>query len=70
VIGGKIRWSPVVKGGILVSQRGGDYELTVGQDFAVGYEAQEKKTVELFIAESFTFQIFEPAAAVEFKMRG
>jgi uncharacterized linocin/CFP29 family protein len=51
-------------GGVVLSLRGGDYELTVGQDLAVGYAHHEKHELELYITESFTFRVLEPAAAV------
>lgn len=53
-----------VKGGVLLSLRGGDYELVVGQDLSIGYAFHEKHQVELYLTESFTFRILEPAAAV------
>jgi len=65
---GEILYSPVVRGGLLVSQRGGDFELTLGQDIAVGYEAHTNGNVRLFLTESFTFRIMEPAAAVVLKL--
>jgi uncharacterized linocin/CFP29 family protein len=51
-------------GGAVVSLRGGDYELTVGQDLSVGYAHHDKHEVELYLTESFTFRVLEPAAAV------
>ncbi len=51
-------------GGVVLSLRGGDYELTVGQDLSVGYAHHEKHEVELYLTESFTFRVLEPAAAV------
>jgi uncharacterized linocin/CFP29 family protein len=51
-------------GGVVLSLRGGDYELTVGQDLSIGYAHHEKHEVELYLAESFTFRVLEPAAAV------
>jgi len=48
----------------LLSVRGGDYELHVGQDWSVGYLGHDRQTVELFLTESFTFRVLEPAAAV------
>jgi uncharacterized linocin/CFP29 family protein len=51
-------------GGVVLSLRGGDYELTVGQDLCVGYAHHDKHEVELYLAESFTFRVLEPAAAV------
>ena len=53
-----------IEGGVLLSVRGGDYELTVGQDLSVGYAAHDRETVELFLTESFTFRVLEPKAAV------
>lgn len=53
-----------VKGGVLLSLRGGDYELVVGQDLSIGYAYHEKHQVELYLTESFTFRVLEPAAAV------
>jgi len=58
-------WAPALReGGALVSTRGGDYELTVGQDISLGYVAHDRTTVELFLTESFTFRILESKAAV------
>jgi uncharacterized linocin/CFP29 family protein len=65
---GDILYSPVIKGGLLVSQRGGDFELTLGQDVAVGFETHTNGTARLFLTESFTFRIIEPAAVVVLKL--
>jgi uncharacterized linocin/CFP29 family protein len=64
LIDGPIVQAPVLERSVVVSQRGGDYELTVGQDFAIGYEFHEKDQVQLYLTESFTFRVLEPAAAV------
>jgi uncharacterized linocin/CFP29 family protein len=69
VIRGEVRWSPALKGGVLVSRRGGDYEFTLGQDFSIGYYGHDKDNVELYITESFTFRVIEPRAAIELKMK-
>jgi uncharacterized linocin/CFP29 family protein len=62
---GSLVWAPALEeGAVLLSTRGGDYELTVGQDLAVGYTAHGKDDVELFITESFTFRVLENKAAV------
>ncbi len=67
--GGTIRWSPAFAGGALLSGRGGDYELTVGQDYAVGFAGSSDDCVNLFIIASFAFRVIEPAAAVELKAK-
>ena len=64
VLDGPLVRAPAIDGGVLLSLRGGDYELHVGQDLSVGYAGHDQKTVEFFITESFTFRTLEPAAAV------
>jgi uncharacterized linocin/CFP29 family protein len=68
LIGGEILLSSALEGGILLSTAGGNFELTVGQDLAVGYASHNRETVELFFTESFAFRVLEPAAAVELKV--
>ncbi len=67
LLGGSIAWSPAIEGGLLLSGRGGDFHLTVGQDLSIGYKSDQREMVHLFITESFTFQVLEPAAAVVLK---
>lgn len=50
-------YSPGVEGGLLVSTRGGDYELTLGQDMSIGYDRTEADTVHLYMLETFTFRV-------------
>jgi uncharacterized linocin/CFP29 family protein len=64
IIEGPIVRARGLDGAVLLSVRGGDYRLTVGQDLAIGYAYHEKHTVELYLAESFTFQVLEPTAAI------
>jgi uncharacterized linocin/CFP29 family protein len=59
-----IVWAPTISGAVLMSTRGGDFELTVGQDFSIGFAYVEKQELELYLAESFTFRVTEPAAAI------
>jgi len=64
VLDGPLVRAPAIDGGVLLSVRGGDYELTVGQDLSIGYAAHDRHTVELYLTESFTFRVLEPLAAV------
>lgn len=62
---GSLVWAPALEeGAVLLSTRGGDYELTVGQDLSVGYHSHGRDEVELFITESLTFRVLESKAAV------
>ena len=63
---GKIIMAPSIKDSFMVSERGGDFKLTIGQDFSIGYESHDAKKVRLYFTESFTFQAFEPNAIVVF----
>lgn len=64
ILEGPIVYSHSSKGGYLVSTRGQDLELVIGQDFAVGYQSHTSTEVTLFVTESFTFRVIEPAAYV------
>ncbi len=66
LIKGSIILSPFVDEAYLVTERGGDFRLTLGQDLSIGYNFHDKDSVELYFTESFTFQCFEPAAIVVF----
>jgi len=58
-------WAPAIQGGaVLMSTRGGDYELTVGQDLSIGYTAHDRTDVDLYITETFTFRVLEEKAAI------
>ncbi|HEX7663151.1 MAG TPA: family 1 encapsulin nanocompartment shell protein, partial [Polyangiaceae bacterium] len=67
IIDGPLVWAPAVSGAVLLSVRGGDYELTVGHDLGIGYTYHHRDSVELYISETFTFRILEEAAAIALK---
>jgi uncharacterized linocin/CFP29 family protein len=64
LIDGEIVWAPGIDGGLVISQRGGDFELSVGQDFSIGYLEHNTERVQLYIEESFTFLILTEQAAI------
>lgn len=66
LIDGGIYWAPAIDGAILVSTRGGDFQLTIGEDVSIGYHSHDADTVQLYFQESFTFQSLTPEAAVPF----
>ena len=67
MLGGDILATQALKGGVLLSTAGGDFELTVGQDLALGFATHDRHHVELFLTESFTFRVLRPEAAVELR---
>ncbi|WP_427890725.1 family 1 encapsulin nanocompartment shell protein [Kribbella sp. GL6] len=52
---GEIIWAPALEGALLVSTRGGDYELHLGQDLSIGYLSHDADSVQLYLQESLTF---------------
>lgn len=64
---GPVIRATAVQGAVVLSVRGGDYELTVGQDLSIGHAHHDERSVHLYLTESFTFRVIEPAAAVYLK---
>jgi len=59
--------APKIDGAVLLSHRGGDFQLSVGQDLSIGYAGHDKDRVHLYLTESFAFRLLERAAAVYLK---
>jgi uncharacterized linocin/CFP29 family protein len=64
ILGGPIVWAPAVDGAIVVSLRGGDFQLTCGQDFSIGYLDHDADNVRLYLEESMTFRALSPDAGI------
>jgi uncharacterized linocin/CFP29 family protein len=64
ILGGPVVWAPGVDGAIVVSLRGGDFELTCGQDFSTGYLGHDADSVRLYLEESITFRALSPDAGI------
>ncbi|MGO8873205.1 MAG: family 1 encapsulin nanocompartment shell protein [Acidimicrobiales bacterium] len=64
ILGGPVVWAPAVDGAVVLSQRGGDFELTVGQDFSIGYRSSDAPSVDFYIEESLSFRVNTPEGAV------
>jgi uncharacterized linocin/CFP29 family protein len=64
LIDGPLVWAPGLDGALVLSMRGDDFQLTVGQDFSIGYIDHDARRVRLYIEESFTFLLLTPQAAV------
>ncbi|SEA22744.1 Uncharacterized protein, linocin/CFP29 family [Arachidicoccus rhizosphaerae] len=64
LVDGDIIWAPSLKGGYVLSTRGGDFKLSLGQDMSIGYLSHTETTVKLYLQESFTFQFYTSEAVV------
>lgn len=63
-VDGGIIWAPAIKGGFVLTTRGGDLELHIGQDVSIGYLSHSSTVVDLYLQETFTFQMLTSEAAV------
>ena len=64
LLDGDIIWAPAIEGALLLSCRGGDYELHIGQDLSIGYLSHDADSVQLYFTESFTFAAYTSEASV------
>jgi uncharacterized linocin/CFP29 family protein len=64
VLDGELIWAPAISGAVVVTARGGDFSLHLGQDFSIGYLSHTDANVTLYLQETFTFQLLTAEAAV------
>jgi len=64
LVDGEIIWAPALKGGVVLTTRGGDFELHIGQDISIGYLSHTDSTIHLYLQETFTFLPLTAEAAV------
>src|ERR1700733_6893032 len=46
LVDGEIVWVPAIEGGFVLTTRGGDFQLDIGQDISIGYSGHSKTIVE------------------------
>ncbi|MBE6082496.1 MULTISPECIES: family 1 encapsulin nanocompartment shell protein [Tissierellales] len=68
LIGGKIVYSHVLNGAILLPFNHEDLELTIGRDFSIGYQSHTNEKVKFFITESFTFRVKDENLIVNYSL--
>ena len=64
LISGDIIWAPAIEGGFVLTTRGGDFMLQVGEDVSIGYLSHDPASVELYLEETFTFLPYTAEAVV------
>jgi uncharacterized linocin/CFP29 family protein len=63
-LSGDIIWAPAISGAIVLTTRGGDFSLHLGQDLAIGYLSHTDTEVSLYLEETLTFKMLTSEAAV------
>jgi uncharacterized linocin/CFP29 family protein len=64
LVEGKIIWAPAIKGAFVVTTRGGDLDLHIGQDASIGYLSHTDTRVRLYLQETFTFFYLTSESAI------
>jgi uncharacterized linocin/CFP29 family protein len=59
-----IIWAPAISGAVVLTTRGGDFDLHIGQDISIGYLSHGDTAVRLYLQETFTFLMLTSEAAV------
>ncbi len=60
----EIIWSPAIAGAFVLTTRGGDFDLHIGQDVSIGYLSHTDSVVRLYLQETLTFLLLTTEAAV------
>jgi uncharacterized linocin/CFP29 family protein len=60
----EIIWAPAIEGAFVLSTRGGDFDLHLGQDTSIGYLSHTESVVRLYLQETFTFMLLTAEAVV------
>jgi uncharacterized linocin/CFP29 family protein len=62
-----IIWAPAIAGAFVLTTRGGDFDLHIGQDISIGYLSHTDRVVRLYLQETLTFLLLTTEASVALK---
>jgi uncharacterized linocin/CFP29 family protein len=64
IVDGNLIWAPAISGVFVLTTRGGDFELNLGQDVSIGYLSHTDSAVQLYLQETFVFRVLTSEASV------
>lgn len=64
IVDGNLIWAPAIEGAFVLTTRGGDFELNIGQDVSIGYLSHNDSAVKLYLQETFVFRVLTSEASV------
>ena len=64
IVDGGLIWAPAIEGAVVLTTRGGDFELSLGQDVSIGYLSHTESSVKLYLQETFVFRVLTSEASV------
>jgi len=69
LIGGQIVRSKVLKGALLLPYNHPDLELTIGQDYEIGYDMHDKTQVYFFGMNAFTLRVLDEKLIIKYNLK-
>jgi uncharacterized linocin/CFP29 family protein len=70
LVNDEIIWAGAIAGAVILTTRGGDFELHLGQDASIGYLSHSDSAVTLYLQETVTFLMLTSEASVAVKPAG
>jgi len=64
LVNDEIIWAPALSGAFVLTTRGGDFDLHIGQDVSIGYLSHTDGVVRLYLQETLTFLLLTAEAVV------
>jgi uncharacterized linocin/CFP29 family protein len=64
IVDGNLIWAPAIEGAFVLTTRGGDFQLSIGQDASIGYVSCTDSAVQLYLQETFVFRVLTSEAGV------
>ncbi|MBS1799521.1 MAG: bacteriocin family protein [Acidobacteria bacterium] len=64
IVDGNLIWAPAIEGAFVMTTRGGDFQLNIGQDVSIGYLSHSDSSVNLYLQETFVFRVLTSEASV------
>src|SRR5580658_380929 len=64
LVNDEIIWAPAIAGAFVLTTRGGDFDLHIGQDVSIGYLSHTDSVVRLYLQETLTFLLLTSEASV------
>jgi uncharacterized linocin/CFP29 family protein len=64
IVDGNLVWAPAIEGAFVLTTRGSDFELNLGQDVSIGYLSHTDSAVQLYLQETFAFRVLTAEASV------
>ena len=66
ILGTEVTYSHVIKNAVLLPSDHEDLEMTIGQDYTIGYQSSDNQTIRFYATESFTYRTLDKAIIIKY----